>query len=155
MTKDVQRQTFQFNVPQNIRPYAARPVTPLGEASGLTSTPVSEYPSRENSPGLEKTAEKRNHGVNLYQYQPAMTWTHPSAFAAACWTSNYSNTQGVERESCVPKARTFKLTEEKLVNRRASVSKDVEKQQRVEKGEMSGIGKENTLEEEKDGKTTR
>jgi hypothetical protein len=152
MTKDVQRQTFQLKVPQNIRPYAARPVTPLGEASGLTSTPVSEYPSRENSPGPEKTAEKENHEVNLYQYQPAMTWTHPSAFAAARWTSNYSSTQGAERETCVPAARTFKLMEEKLVSRKRSVSKDEEKH--VEKGEMSGTGKENTLKDVKDGKTT-
>jgi hypothetical protein len=57
--------------------YANRPLTPLGQASGLTSTPVSTAPTRQNSPPP----------VDPYKYQPAMTWTHPSAFP--CPSSNY------------------------------------------------------------------
>lgn len=92
--------------------------------------------------------------VNPYQYQPAMTWTHPSAFINACSSKNYSHAAG---ERCIPAPRAFKLAEEKLgklFNRRMSVSGDSERQQGVEEGEVRANEKakeENML---KDAKTT-
>jgi hypothetical protein len=48
---------------------------------------VSEHPSRPSSP-------KR---INQYQYQPAMTWTHPDMFR--CSTSNYTKAQEEGRKA--------------------------------------------------------
>lgn len=58
--------------------YSRRPETPLGEAYGLTSAPVSQQQSRRGSPPID-----------CYQYQPAMTWTHPQAFPKR--THNYTD----------------------------------------------------------------
>ena|SRR5947207_955076 len=59
--------------------YANRPLTPLGDAFGLTSTPVSEVPSRTSSPPPP---------LNPYMYQPARTWTHPTVLPRS--SSNYA-----------------------------------------------------------------
>ena len=59
--------------------YADRPVTPLGTATGLTSTPVSQHPSRCGTP----------RPMNPYHYQPAVIWNHPNVFP--CSSSNYLN----------------------------------------------------------------
>jgi hypothetical protein len=59
--------------------YSKRPETPLGEAYGLTSTPVSQNQSGRTSP-LQP--------VDYYRYQPAMTWTHPHCFPNK--TSHYN-----------------------------------------------------------------
>ena len=64
--------------PNQNKSYADRPLTPLGDASGLTSTPVSEVSSRKNSPPP----------VDPYMYQPAVTWTHPSVVPNS--SSNYA-----------------------------------------------------------------
>ena len=58
--------------------YANRPLTPLGDAFGLTSTPVSQVPSRQNSPPP----------LNPYMYQPAIALTHPTVFSKS--SSNYT-----------------------------------------------------------------
>jgi|SRR5271156_2712658 len=65
------------------RTYADRPVTPLGEASGLTSTPVSEQPSRKNTPYPPQI-------TNPYQYQPAMAASRPELAAQRRNSSNYA-----------------------------------------------------------------
>jgi hypothetical protein len=117
-----QSKSSMLNVPNKQNTYADRPVTPLGEASGLTSTPVSEHPSRQSSPKPNTTTKPT---VNRYQYQPAMAWTHSSAFASACSSSNYSHAaEDVDEGHCIP-TRAFKIAEDKLgdfFNRRASVS---------------------------------
>lgn len=58
--------------------YENRPQTPLGEYSGLTSSPVSKSSSRQSTPPPS---------VDPYKYQPAMTWTHPRSFSNP--SSNY------------------------------------------------------------------
>lgn len=69
-----------LKVPTNSKSktYSERPKTPLGEDTGLTSTTVSQQPSRKSTPP----------GVNPYQYQPAITWTHPGVYPGK--TSNYA-----------------------------------------------------------------
>jgi len=62
--------------------YADRPATPLGEETGLTSTPVSEHPTRENTPGPA--------APNPYHYQPAITSTRPELTALRRNSSNYA-----------------------------------------------------------------
>ena len=64
--------------PNQNKSYANRPLTPLGDSSGLTSTPVSEVSSRKNSPPP----------LDIYMYQPAITWTHPSVVPNS--SSNYA-----------------------------------------------------------------
>ena len=59
--------------------YADRPLTPLGEATGLTSTPVSENPSRKNTPPPS----------NPYHYQPAIASTRPEVAKLRRSSSNY------------------------------------------------------------------
>jgi hypothetical protein len=65
--------------PYNQKSYASRPLTPLGDAFGLTSTPVSQVSSRQNSPPP----------LNPYMYQPAITLTHPNVFPKS--SSNYAH----------------------------------------------------------------
>ena len=57
--------------------YTDRPITPLGLETGLTSAPVSEGPTRSNSPKP----------INPYLYQPALRLTHPDAVSGP--TSHY------------------------------------------------------------------
>src|SRR2546423_15021025 len=64
--------------------YTDRAMTPLGNETGLTSTPVSLRPSRSNSPK----------STDPYVYQPAAMWTHPNAVPGP--TANYL--EAVERE---------------------------------------------------------
>jgi hypothetical protein len=66
--------------------YADRPVTPLGEETGLTSTPVSEHPTRGNTPGL-------NAAPNPYHYQPAITSTRPELTSLRRNSTNYAQAQ--------------------------------------------------------------
>lgn len=68
----------EINSTQYNKLYSKRPETPLGEAYGLTSAPVSQSQSRHGSPP-----------INYYQYQPAMTWTHPHVFEHK--THNYND----------------------------------------------------------------
>ena len=70
--------------PKSIKPrgYADRPVTPLGEGSGLTSAPVSQLPSRTSSP---KTPD-----VDPYRYQPAINSSRPQFTAPDYQSSNYA-----------------------------------------------------------------
>jgi hypothetical protein len=60
--------------------YADRPATPLGEETGITSTPVSEHPSRGNTP----------RPVNPYHYQPAISSSRPELTALRRNSSNYA-----------------------------------------------------------------
>jgi hypothetical protein len=62
--------------------YADRPATPLGEETGLTSTPVSEHPTRGNTPAPA--------APNPYHYQPAITSTRPELTALRRNSSNYA-----------------------------------------------------------------
>jgi hypothetical protein len=63
--------------------YADRPTTPLGETTGLTSTPVSERPSPKSTPHpLQIT--------NPYHYQPAMQASRPELTAQRRNSSNYA-----------------------------------------------------------------
>ena len=64
--------------------YTDRAMTPLGNETGLTSTPVSLRPSRSNSPK----------STDPYVYQPAAMWTHPNAVPGP--TANYL--EAVERK---------------------------------------------------------
>src|SRR2546423_15021027 len=64
--------------------YTDRAMTPLGNETGLTSTPVSLRPSRSNSPK----------STDPYVYQPAAMWTHPNAVPGP--TANYL--EAVERQ---------------------------------------------------------
>jgi hypothetical protein len=66
--------------------YADRPVTPLGEETGLTSTPVSEHPTRGNTPRL-------NAAPNPYHYQPAITSTRPELTSLRRHSTNYAQAQ--------------------------------------------------------------
>lgn len=77
--------------------YANRPLTPLGENSGLTSTPVSEGPTRQNTPPP----------MDPYKYQPAMAWTHACPFPRS--SSNYSHAASTS-ESIVKVPSTVPLT---------------------------------------------
>ena len=63
--------------------YADRPLTPLGEATGITSTPVSEAPSRRDTP-------RPDPAPNPYHYQPAITSTRPELTALRRNSSNYA-----------------------------------------------------------------
>jgi len=65
--------------------YAERPATPLGDETGLTSTPVSEHPTRGNTP--------RPAAPNPYHYQPAITSTRPELTALRRNSSNYAQAQ--------------------------------------------------------------
>ena len=66
--------------------YADRPATPLGQETGLTSTPVSENPTRGNTPGL-------NAAPNPYHYQPAITSTRPELTSLRRNSTNYAQAQ--------------------------------------------------------------
>jgi hypothetical protein len=66
--------------------YADRPMTPLGEATGITSTPVSEAPSRGNTP-------RPDPAPNPYHYQPAITSYRPELTALRRNSSNYAQAQ--------------------------------------------------------------
>ena len=66
--------------------YADRPITPLGEETGLTSTPVSEHPTRGSTPRL-------NAAPNPYHYQPAITSTHPELTSLRRHSANYAQAQ--------------------------------------------------------------
>jgi hypothetical protein len=61
--------------------YASCPMTPLGEATGITSTPVSEAPSR---------GDTLDPAPNPYHYQPAITSSRPELTALRCNSSNYA-----------------------------------------------------------------
>src|SRR5204863_5500669 len=63
--------------------YADRPATPLGEETGLTSTPVSEHPTRGNSP-------RPNAAPNPYHYQPAITSARPELTSLRRNSTNYA-----------------------------------------------------------------
>jgi hypothetical protein len=63
--------------------YADRPATPLGEETGFTSTPVSERPSRGNTP-------RPNAAPNPYHYQPAIASARPQLTALRRNSSNYA-----------------------------------------------------------------
>jgi hypothetical protein len=65
--------------PKQPKSYADRPATPLGDATGLTSTPVSEQPSRKNTPPPG----------NPYHYQPAIASTRPEIAILRRSSSNY------------------------------------------------------------------
>jgi len=65
------------------RTYADRPLTPLGEATGITSTPVSEAPSRGDTP-------RPDPAPNPYHYQPAITSTRPELAALRRHSTNYA-----------------------------------------------------------------
>jgi hypothetical protein len=71
-------------MPLKCKTYADRPMTPLGEATGITSTPVSEAPSRGDSP-------RPDPAPNPYHYQPAITSQRPELAALRCNSSNYAN----------------------------------------------------------------
>lgn len=66
--------------------YADRPATPLGEETGITSTPVSEQPTRGNTP-------RPNAAPNPYHYQPAITSTRPELTSLRRHSSNYAQAQ--------------------------------------------------------------
>jgi hypothetical protein len=82
--------------------YANRPLTPLGDAFGLTSTPVSEVSSRQNSPPP----------LDPYKYQPAITLTHPSVFPNS--SSNYTQTL-LASDTTIAITQTSSLVKEKLL----------------------------------------
>jgi hypothetical protein len=65
------------------RTYADRPTTPLGQATGITSTPVSEDPSRGDSSPADLAP-------NPYHYQPAITSQRPELTALRRNSSNYA-----------------------------------------------------------------
>lgn len=65
------------------RTYADRPLTPLGVETGLTSTPVSERPSRGATP-------RPNAAPNPYHYQPAITSSRPELTARRRSSANYA-----------------------------------------------------------------
>lgn len=62
--------------------YADRPATPLGDETGITSTPVSEHPSGKSTP--------RSTAPNAYHYQPAIASTRPELTALRRNSSNYA-----------------------------------------------------------------
>jgi len=66
--------------------YADRPITPLGEETGITSTPVSEHPTRRNTP-------HPNLAPNPYHYQPAITSTRPELARLRRSSCNYAEAQ--------------------------------------------------------------
>jgi len=70
--------------------YADRPLTPLGEATGITSTPVSEAPSRGDSP-------RPDPAPNPYHYQPAITSTRPELTALRRNSTNYAQARAQSR----------------------------------------------------------
>ena len=72
--------------PSNLKgkSYADRPATPLGEETGLTSTPVSEHPTRGNTPRPLGPAP------NPYHYQPAIASTRPELTSLRRNSSNYA-----------------------------------------------------------------
>jgi hypothetical protein len=72
------------------KPYADRPATPLGEATGLTSTPVSEHPSRRSTP--PPSAQ----GTNPYHYQPAIASSRPELAVLRRNSSNYIQASAAE-----------------------------------------------------------
>ena len=65
--------------------YADRPATPFGEETGLTSTPVSQHPTRGNTP--------RPDVPNPYHYQPAIASTRPELVALRRNSSNYAQAE--------------------------------------------------------------
>ena len=71
--------------PSNLKgkTYADRPVTPLGEETGLTSTPVSEHPTRGNTP-------RPNPAPNPYHYQPAIASARPELTSLRRNSTNYA-----------------------------------------------------------------
>src|SRR5271170_6148210 len=72
-----------LNHKSKVKSYADRPLTPLGEASGLTSTPVSEVPTRTNSPPPMEAP-------NPYHYQPAIASSRPEFSVFRRNSSNYA-----------------------------------------------------------------
>jgi hypothetical protein len=74
--------------PSNLKgkTYADRPATPLGEETGLTSTPVSEHPTRGNTP-------RPAPAPNPYHYQPAIASTRPEFTSLRRNSSNYAQAQ--------------------------------------------------------------
>jgi hypothetical protein len=76
--------------------YADRPATPLGEATGLTSTPVSEHPSRKNTPPPG----------NPYHYQPAITSSRPEIAKLRRSSTNYiqASSSRIQAEATSPGA---------------------------------------------------
>jgi hypothetical protein len=135
------------HVPNTQTTYTDRPVTPLGEASGLTSTPVSEYPSRQSSPRTTRTTKPT---VNPYQYQPAMAWAHPSVFASLCSSSNYSHTVGEgDGGHCIsPWPFTLPKNLGEVISRKASVP-DGERHLKNEEGmDLKEAGGKNLMPEQ-------
>lgn len=64
--------------------YADRPATPLGDTTGITSTPVSEHGApADNTPPQS----------NPYHYQPAQTFTRPDLSTLRRNSSNYAQAQ--------------------------------------------------------------
>lgn len=82
--------------------YENRPLTPLGDAFGLTSTPVSEVSSRQNSPPP----------LDPYMYQPAITLTHPSVFPNS--SSNYAQA-ALASETIIAITQTLPLVNDKFL----------------------------------------
>jgi hypothetical protein len=61
--------------------YADRPATPLGDNTGITSTPVSQH----GTPGSNTPPQP-----NPYHYQPAQTYTRPDLSVLRRNSSNYA-----------------------------------------------------------------
>ena len=77
------------------RSYADRPATPLGEETGLTSTPVSERPSPGATPRPQQTTDP-------YRYQPAMMYSRPELTALRRHSSNYAQAQAAAFSGFTP-----------------------------------------------------
>ena len=83
--------------PSNAKVYPTRTETPLGEAFGLTSTPVSEFPSRRSSPPID-----------YYRYQPAVLFTHPHTYPQC--SSNYTEACAATQSAAAESENSRKLT---------------------------------------------
>jgi hypothetical protein len=70
------------------RGYTERPLTPLGEETGITSAPVSRHPSRASSPLPPVDVP------NPYHYQPAVNSSRPEFTVLRRKSSNYAQACG-------------------------------------------------------------
>src|SRR5271170_6742508 len=64
--------------------YSDAPITPLGHETGITSTPVSELPSRGSTP------RPNPHHPSPYHYQPAIHASRPELVSLHRNSTNYA-----------------------------------------------------------------
>lgn len=87
--KNVSQQMPDLLNPQNRNTYADRPVTPVGNSTGLTETRTND----KNKPTQPKE--------DRYRYQPAYFWSHPADYLRK--TSNYLKACAARAPRTAPK----------------------------------------------------